>query len=211
MKGKKNLLLIKTLILQMSLRCTFVVPPQVRYLPQSTSPLSSPFRMRRTQQTLPDLTRFNLVIFYLCHSVIGRSRSRRSLTPPHLLLKGPTVHVWGGESGGGISLKTRMDTSSSSCRRYPKQVFLATVGHVTHIVASNQFVFNSIHFISFHFIYTYLYLNLAKTQHFLLSGMYVYPLTCTYRFHNTSCTPHFPLLPACCLRCDRRANDSAIM
>lgn len=62
-RKKKNLLLIKTLILQMSLRCTFVVPPQVRYLSQSTSlPLSSPFRMRRTQQTLPDLTRFNLVI-----------------------------------------------------------------------------------------------------------------------------------------------------
>lgn len=142
--------------------------------------------------------------------MIGRSRSRRSLTPPHLLLlllKGPTIHVWGGESGGGISLKTRMDTSSSSsCRRYPKQVFLGTVGHVTHIVASNQFVFNPIH--SFTLTST---LNPAKTQHFLLSGMYVYPLTCTYRFHNTSCTPHFPLLPACCLRCDRRANDSAIM
>lgn len=73
-------------------------------------------------------------------------RSRRSLTPPHLLLKGLTVHVWGGESGGGISLKTRMDTSSSSsCRRFPKQVFLGILGHVTHIVASNQFVFNSIH------------------------------------------------------------------
>lgn len=136
-------------------------------------------------------------------------RSRRSLTPPHLLLKGPTIHVWGGESGGGISPKTRMDTSSSSsCRRYPKQVFLGILGHVTHIVASNQSVFNSIHFISFILTST---LNLAKTQHFLLSGMYAYPLTCTYRFHNTSCTPHFPLLPACCLRCDRRANDSAIM
>lgn len=101
--------------------------------------------------------------------MIGRSRSRRSLTPPHLLLllhKGPTIHVWGGESGGGISLKTRMDTSSSSsCRRYLKQVFLGTLGHVTHIVASNQFVFNSIQFISFTLTST---LNLAKTQYFPL-------------------------------------------
>lgn len=109
--------------------------------------------------------------------MIGRSRSRRSLTPPHLLLKGPTIHVWGGESGGGISPKTRMDTSSSSsCRRYPKQVFLGTVGHVTHIVASNQFVFNSIQF-----IYTYLYLNLAKTQHFLL---YVYIQVSQHLMHS---------------------------
>lgn len=139
--------------------------------------------------------------------MIGRSRSRRSLTPPHLLLKGPTVHVWGGESGGGISLKTRMDTSSSSsCRRYPKQVFLGTVGHVTHIVASNQFVFNSIQF-----IYTYLYFNLAKTQHFLLYvGMYTL-LPVQTGFTTSHALRIFPLLPACCLRCDRRANDSAIM
>lgn len=147
--------------------------------------------------------------------MIGRSRSRRSLTPPHLLLllhKGPTIHLWGGESGGGISLKTRMDTSSSSsCRRYPKQVFLGTLGHVTHIVASNQFVFDSIHSSIHSFIHTYLYLNLAKTQHFPL---YV----CMYTLlpvHTGFTTPHalriFPLLPACCLRCDRRANDSAIM
>lgn len=109
--------------------------------------------------------------------MIGRSRSRRSLTPPHLLLKGPTIHLWGGESGGGISLKTRMDTfSSSSCRRFPKQVFLGTLGHVTHIVASNQFVFNSIQF-----IYTYLYPNLAKTQHFLL---YVYIQVSQHLMHS---------------------------
>lgn len=131
-------------------------------------------------------------------------RSRRSLTPPH-----PTVHVWGGESGGGISPKTRMDTSSSSSRRrYTKQVFLGTVGHARQTLLLHQISSYSIQFNSFILTST---LSLAKTQHFLLSGMYVYPLTCTYRFHNTSCTPHFPLLPACCLRCDRRANDSAIM
>lgn len=88
-------------------------------------------------------------------------RSRRSLTPPHLLLKGLTVHVWGGESGGGISPKTRMNSSSSSCGRYPKQVFLGTYTWSCNaylIVASNQFVFNSIH----SFILTSTLGNLAK-------------------------------------------------